>query len=174
MRCARQTPHHPAPPHMPWQLPGPLLPHCATHLRHEFDVVSLVTFKIVFNYFLTSSSVKSVGRPSLPTPLPLPLPPSPRHWRLWGGSRPRAKGAIVAAWWAPALPTHPHTHTQLYRLYTAIYAIWIFANVSPQTVAGKLIYSLLSCCCCRCRLRCFHQFQISENRKASGNHHGKV
>lgn len=88
---------HPTTPHMPWQLPGPLLPHCATHLRHEFDVVSLVTFKIVFNYFLTSSSVKSVGRPSLPTPLPLPLPPSPRHWRLWGGSRPRAKGAIVAA-----------------------------------------------------------------------------
>lgn len=116
MRCARQTPHHPP------TCRGPLLPHCATHLRHEFDVVSLVTFKIVFNYFLTSSSVKSVGRPSLPTPLPLPLPPSPRHWRLWGGSRPRAKGAIVAAWWAPALPTHTHTNNyidyiQPYMLY---------------------------------------------------------
>lgn len=31
-------------------------------LCDSFDVVSLVTFKIVFNYFLTSSSVKSVGR----------------------------------------------------------------------------------------------------------------
>lgn len=157
----------------PQLAPHTYLPPCprgSTHLRHEFDVVSLVTFKIVFNYFLTSSSVKSVGRCRLVigawgvanTPLPqTPLPPL--------SCTVAAAAAKTGAGSVPFLVVfderlrslqnanackYTYTYIHIHSIYTKFPQTGRWENIDILSAAALL-------------QRCFHQSQISENRRAT-------